>query len=355
VTSASFGFELLEVIGAGSSSTIVVARRVGEERRVTLKVLLRDLSDDEVLSARTRDEARLLAQLRHPNIVTVEALTSRRGCPIVVMEHIDGVDLGTLLRHRGAGLPAADALEIVRQVATALDAAWNAPGQTGRPLRVVHRDIKPSNVLLSLAGEVKVVDFNLAAAEFEGREVDREDAPVLGSRGYAAPERYGDHATAPALDVYALGVTLVELLTARVVIAPRGGHRHDAEIGRQLEHLRPEGMSADQIERLRALVARMCAHDPPARPAAHALASELAALAGSGGPTADLPRLAQEAIPEIRRRHPRRDQDHPDWDRVAFVDEPTVEDGPPAPPEDDSALGRLLARLGLRPSSRTEP
>ena len=106
----------------------------------------------------------------------------------------------------------------MRLVATALDSAWNAPSHTGRPLRVVHRDIKPSNVLLSLSGEVKVVDFNLAAAEFDGQEV-RRHTPVLGSRGYSAPERYGDHDAAPAIDIYALGVTLAEILSARMVIA----------------------------------------------------------------------------------------------------------------------------------------
>ena len=348
--SASFGFELVEILGAGSSSTVVTARPTGEDRLVILKVLHRDLSEDEEITGRTRDEARLLSQLRHPNIVAVEALTSRRGCPIVVMEHIDGADLGTLLRYAPSGFPAAEVIEMVRLVAGALDAAFTAPGASGRPLRVVHRDIKPSNVLLSIAGDVKVVDFNLASAQFEGQETT-DGEPVLGSRGYVAPECYASRHVAPSIDVYALGITLVELLTGRTVVVPRSADRHDAELARVLGHVAPEGLDATAIDAVRRVAAAACAYDPARRPTSEQLSASLADLARSAALAPDLRGFAAARIGDLRRRAPPRDHDASEWDRVAFLDaDPTTEEPRAAEP---SALTRLLTRLGLFSSPRS--
>jgi serine/threonine-protein kinase len=347
---APFGFDLVEVLGAGSSSTVVTARPTGQDRLVILKVLHRDLSADDEITGRTRDEARLLAQLRHPNIVAVEALTSRRGCPIVVMEYIDGADLGTLLRHAPSGFPSAEVLEIVRLVARALHAAFSAPGASGRPLRVVHRDLKPSNVLLSVAGEVKVVDFNLASAEFDGQETT-DGEPVLGSRGYVAPERYASREVAPSIDVYALGITLVELLTGRTVVLPRSVERHDAELARILAYVEPRDLTQDSIESLRAITRRACAHDPALRPAAGEFAASLGAIARSSRLEADLSGFAATRIGDLRRRAPPRDQDHPDWERVAFLDADTATEE--ADPTEPTALTRLLTRLGLLSNPRS--
>src|SRR5262249_62127551 len=106
-------------------------------------------------------------------------------------------------------------------------------GPDGHVLNVVHRDIKPSNLLLSRTGAVKVVDFGLARAAFDGREA-RTDAFVLGSMGFVAPERYEALEPTPAVDVDALGGTLAQLLTRKVLLLPRDPHRHARDLAEQV-------------------------------------------------------------------------------------------------------------------------
>src|SRR5262245_11305664 len=134
-------YQVLQILGSGSSSTVVLASVAAGT--VVVKVLQPQLADHQELLARTRDEARLLHLLRHPNIVGVQELVVHRGHPVVVMEYVDGVDLGTLIRLTGPVSPA-DAVAVVVGTARALHAASTGTGPGGQPLRVVHRDIKPS-------------------------------------------------------------------------------------------------------------------------------------------------------------------------------------------------------------------
>ena len=134
----------------------------GLSRIVAVKVLKKQWSESEDVLARVRDEARLLARLRHKNILRVEALSQVDGQPALVMEFVDGVDLKQLiehLKHQKRALPRRAAYAIARDTASALEGAYfKAPFGQKESLQVVHRDVKPSNIMVSVEGEVKVLE-----------------------------------------------------------------------------------------------------------------------------------------------------------------------------------------------------
>lgn len=273
-------FEILEILGEGSFGTVCVARVSTDplRRKVALKILKGAYTSNDKIMNRTRDEARLLSRINHPNIVRVERLMEVGGRPVVVMELVQGVSLDQLLLRFKDGVPPAVAIEIVRQTCLALHVAYaEALGDDGRPLRVIHRDIKPSNILLSIHGEVKVVDFGIAKGEFEGREA-RTESVVMGSRPYMAPERLDGVNDTPAVDVYSAGMSLFELLTGRTMSLSINPVNHDQAMNRQLGYVRVQGMSQPALEDLRNLLRRMCAYTRDYRPSAIECARDLETL-----------------------------------------------------------------------------
>ena len=127
------------------------------------------------------------------------------------MEYIGGADLSRLEKH--GAVPQGPALEIIGEVASALHVAYTTPGPSGEPLRLLHRDIKPQNIIVTPNGEVKVLDFSVARADYAGREAQTRHM-LLGSLGYMAPERF-EHKDGPGSDVYAMGVLLWEMLSGQ--------------------------------------------------------------------------------------------------------------------------------------------
>jgi serine/threonine protein kinase len=270
VKRAAGPFEILEILGEGSFGTVCVARVSTDplRRKVALKILKGAYATNDKILNRTRDEARLLSRINHPNIVRVERLMEVGGRPVVVMEHVQGVSLDQLLLRFKDGLPAAIALEMTRQTCLALHVAYaEALGDDGRPMRVIHRDIKPSNILLSIHGEVKVVDFGIAKGEFEGREAKTESV-VMGSRPYMAPERLDGISDNPSVDVYSAGMSLFELLTGRTMSLSINPVSHDQAMNRQLAYVQIQGMTQAAVEDARNLIRRMCAYTRDYRPTA---------------------------------------------------------------------------------------
>lgn len=199
-------------MGKGGFGTVYEARLLGEggfSKRVALKVLHRDLDAAEDVAQRQRDEARILGLIRHRAVVHVDGLTQLNGRWTVVMEFIDGLDLNKIMKLHGR-LPASVAIGIIGEVAGALHVAYHTDGPDGRPLRLLHRDIKPSNITVTTAGEVKVLDFGVARADFDLREA-RTRSVRFGSMGYMSPERLEGEDVA-AGDIYSLGVLLWEML-----------------------------------------------------------------------------------------------------------------------------------------------
>lgn len=207
-------YHIETVLGRGAFGTVYKARFEGERgfsKQVALKVLNAQVLNLEEVSRRLRDEARMMALLRHRAIVGVDRLASLGGRWAVVMDYVEGVDLGQVVT--ATQVPLGAALEIVAEVASALDAALHTPGPDGRPLNVVHRDLKPSNLMLTAYGEVKILDFGGARADFGEREAETQNFTV-GSLAYMAPERL-DFRDSPASDVYSLGAILYELVTGK--------------------------------------------------------------------------------------------------------------------------------------------
>jgi hypothetical protein len=216
-------FTLLRTLGRGAHGTVHLAALTDDDdwqQTVAVKQLLPEWSRDPDLVARLKDEARLLALLQHDHVVRVYGLTRIEGNLAILMEPIEGTDLGRLVATQGT-LPPRVAVEIVEAVADALDAAWEAvPAGQDQPLRVVHRDIKPSNVMVTTRGGVKVMDFGVARASFEAREVETR-SQQYGTARYMAPERWLSGLADHRSDVFSLGITLAELCTGRAVARPR--------------------------------------------------------------------------------------------------------------------------------------
>lgn len=263
-----------------------VARWINDplQRQLAIKILKAEYASNPKVLNRTRDEARLMSRLHHPNIVAVEALVEHDDRPILVMELVRGLDLKTLLRRSPYGIPPSVAMEVVRTTCVALQAAWDALGDDGKPMRVIHRDIKPSNMLLSVHGQLKVVDFGIATGQFSDREA-RTDSLVMGSRPYMAPERLDRSPDTPSVDLYSAGMSLYELLTGHTMPLSVIPSAHDKSMAEHLDQLRPVGLSPQSAADLRRLIQRMCAYDPAFRPSAREASTELARIVESIEPT----------------------------------------------------------------------
>ncbi len=211
-------FHFIREIASGGFGSVYLAKVMhadGFSRLVAIKLLKAQWSDNDDVTRRIRDEARLLGLLRHRNIVDVIDLTSIDHRTAVVMEYLEAVDLRAVanaLQESSARMPVRAAVEAVACVASALDAAYNRPPIPGdKPLRVIHRDIKPSNIMVDETGMIKVLDFGVARSEIENRESHTQELQ-FGSLDYMAPERLFFEPETPASDVYSLGATLYEVL-----------------------------------------------------------------------------------------------------------------------------------------------
>lgn len=255
-------YRVLGVLGRGGFGTVYRAELLGEGgfvRQVALKVLNPNMEGVSEVASRLRDEARVLGLLRHRAILQVDGLVRLDDRWTVVMEYVEGTDLGTF----PGALPPGVCLEIVGEVASALHVAYATPGPSGEPLRLLHRDIKPGNILLTSAGEVKVLDFGIAKANFGNREAKTNNL-LFGSPGYIAPERL-DFVEAPAGDVYSVGCVFFEILDGEAFgkASPRP-ERHAEIINAGRARLTKRGIPKPIID----FCCEMLAYDPTQRPTA---------------------------------------------------------------------------------------
>ena len=219
-------FEILELIGKGGMGAVYKVRQKELDRIVALKILPPAIGQSPAFSNRFTREAKALAKLNHPCIVTLHEFGQTAGLYFILMEYVDGVNLGQLM-HTGRISPR-EALAIVPQICDALQFAHDQG--------IVHRDIKPENILLDRLGRVKVADFGIAKVvaavnEEHGQECPRPqgggDIPVpiletiagnlMGTPQYMAPEQIEHPADVDhRADIYALGVVFYQMLTGEL-------------------------------------------------------------------------------------------------------------------------------------------
>lgn len=209
-------YEIGELLGRGGMADVRKGTDIRLGRTVAIKRLRTDLASDAVFQARFRREAQSAASLNHPSIVSVydtgEELADDAGSgqpvaqPYIVMEYVAGRTLRDILREGRKILPER-ALEITSGTLAALDYSHRAG--------IIHRDIKPANVMLTPAGDVKVMDFGIARAVADAQNTMTQTAAVVGTAQYLSPEQARGETVDSRSDVYSTGCLLFELLTGR--------------------------------------------------------------------------------------------------------------------------------------------
>ena len=257
-------YEIEELVGHGGMSSVYKAHDALLERHVALKVLHDQYSDDDDFVERFKREARSVAQLQHPNIVTVIDRLEEDGRQYIVFEYIDGENLKERVVREGR-LEVRDALEVALEVARGLAFAH----ENG----LVHRDVKPQNVLLNGDGRAKVTDFGIARTlDVDGMT---QTGTVLGTSNYIAPEQASGQPVDAHSDVYSLGAVLYELLAGDV---PFPGENFVAVAMKHMHEPAPNLLEVrkDVPLRVAAAVDRALEKDPEQRfPTMDAFAAEL--------------------------------------------------------------------------------
>ncbi len=210
-------YELLRKIASGGMGQVFLARERGAvERLVVLKLILPHLAEDEEFLTMFLEEARLVARLQHPNLVTILDLLEVEGRHCLAMEYVQGDDVRRLdkqARLKGRLLPPGLALRIISEAASGLDYAHKARDAQGQPLRLVHRDVSPQNILVGFDGAVKIIDFGVAKAAGSGHHT--ATGVLKGKYPYMSPEQASGQSIDARSDQFALGVVMWEMLTGR--------------------------------------------------------------------------------------------------------------------------------------------
>lgn len=206
----AFGpYTIVGLIAKGGMGEVYRAEDQRLGRSVAIKVLPQDLVKTPEMLRRFQQEARTLAALSHPNIVTIFDVGIERDSPFVVMELLDGEDLGTCLKR--SSLSPKQTLEIATSVAEGLRSA-HAAG-------IIHRDLKPQNILLTSAGTVKILDFGLARWQRPERgdysEAETHSAVVAGTVPYMSPEQLRGQPLDERTDIFSFGCVLYEMVTGK--------------------------------------------------------------------------------------------------------------------------------------------
>jgi len=205
-------YRVIRTLGQGGMGTVFLAERVegGFEQQVALKLVSKGM-DSEAIVRRFHQERQILARLEHPGIARLlDGGMSDDGRPFFAMEYVDGEPITEYAERRALGV--ADRLDLILQICDAVQLAHRS--------LIVHRDLKPSNILVTQAGDVKLVDFGIAKVLEPGDESGSVTVTQVGMRAltplYASPEQVRGEPVTTTSDVYALGVVLFELLTGRL-------------------------------------------------------------------------------------------------------------------------------------------
>lgn len=211
-------YEILDRLGQGGFATVFLAKDITLERKVAIKVLDAQLSEnDSTFLKRFEREAQIVAQLNHSNIIGVYEFGQEEGRFFIAMPYLPGPDLASLIRQEGI-LPVEQVLKITEQVGAALDYAHQF--KQG----IFHRDVKPPNVIFNEQGNAILTDFGIVKLVDEKTALTQSGG-ILGTPYYMAPEQWTTGQTDARTDLYALGVMVYQMLTGQVPFSGNTPHR----------------------------------------------------------------------------------------------------------------------------------
>ena len=292
-------FRILRRLGRGGMAEVYLAEQTLLARNVAVKVLHKERVADESYLKRFKTEAMAAGSLSHPNIVQVIMIGEQDGIQYIAQEYVPGMNLREFITRKGPP-ELALTLRIIRQVASALNAAHNAG--------IVHRDIKPENIMITRKGEVKVADFGLAQLTQGGERVNlTQDGVTMGTPLYMSPEQVNGSKLDLRTDIYSLGVTCYHMLAG----APP--FRGETAMSIAVQHLKQdpeplENIRADLPPLLCRIVHKMMAKDPDRRyQTAQAILKDLKRVTADGEQAGDHPTtdhelpVAQHGMPAAHR------------------------------------------------------
>ncbi len=271
-------YHVLSQIGKGGMAEVFLAELrgpLGFVRRVAIKRLHPALADDPDMLARFVREASIAARLVHPAICQVYELDEDGDGCFIVMEYLDGITLAVALKELSRArwlLPLPVVLRIVRALCAGLHAAHELGDESGAPLNLVHRDVSPSNIVLTAAGQVKLLDFGVVKTDHSRTQIGQ----VRGKPGYMSPEQLARRSLDRRSDVFSVGIVLYEALTSTRLFAQ--GRVADPALAAEVHIPDPRAHRPDLPPTAVQVVDRALAFDRDERyPSAAALSSAFAA------------------------------------------------------------------------------
>lgn len=303
-----FGKYLLyERLAKGGMAEIYRARSADHSGPVVVKRILPEFSEEPEFLRMFVDEGNVLASLRHRNIVEILDLGVVDGCYYIAMEHIQGLPLNRLVHHftrQEQAFPLAYVPYLASEVASGLDFAHTYCDADGNHLGIVHRDVSPPNILVSVLGEVKVIDFGIA--QIASRSLMTTRGALRGKIAYMSPEQARGEAIDQRSDIYALGCVLHYMLTGKSLYKGSSSNKILPEVqqGRGTPATQASHCIPHEIE---LVLQRALAFRPEDRyQSAHEMAAELRDLLGSleGPSRSDVPGRLALAMRQILRGDP---------------------------------------------------
>jgi len=257
-------YELLQPLGVGGMAQVFKARALGPggfRRDVVVKRILPEHGRDSEFIRMFVDEAKILGMLHHPNVVQVYDFGEDNGVLFLALEYVEGPSLSRVLRTlRGANkrMPPPIVAFVAREICRALACVHELRDDKGRPLGAIHRDVTPSNVVLTPAGEVKLLDFGVAT--FKDALQATKSGTVKGKPAYLAPEQLEGKSIDGRVDVFALGIVMHEMLTLQHLFAG------DSDLGTvkqimEMDIPRPSAGRGDVPDALEQIVMRALERD----------------------------------------------------------------------------------------------
>ncbi|MBI5509696.1 MAG: protein kinase [Deltaproteobacteria bacterium] len=267
--SKRFGnYEILKKLATGGMAEIFLAKQTslgGFERLVVVKRILPHLNEQEEFIKMFQDEARIVANLNHPNVAQIYDIGEVDDTYYIAMEYVRGEDLRRVYNQevaRGRAMPLEPAGHIVMGAAAGLDYAHRQTSISGRPLGIVHRDVSPQNILVTYDGHVKLVDFGVAKAE--GKLTETRSGVLKGKYSYMSPEQASGDPIDGRTDVFALGITLYEITTG-VRLFKRDSEIETLHAVIECNVTAPASLVPGYDSEMEAVVMRALAHEPDDR------------------------------------------------------------------------------------------